>query len=148
LQEEAIAIAEELGYLYHLLVLWTNCGVACYLLGELEAAQRYSSRALRLNRRRGRSAADSIWTVFALSCCATSEGDFVRAAQLVGAHDAISQALDETDDSNWSPLETEMRETNRARLVEALGEEAFDRARAAGAGLAFGRVVDVALGRG
>ena len=145
--EEAMELAEELGSTFHLLTLWGNHGIYCYLSGEVEAAERYSRRALLSARRLGRPLDRNVWNVFVLACCATSNGDFARAAQLTGAHDAIDAGLPEPSRGIWSPLEIEMRDLNRARLVEALGEAEFERASAVGRGLAMDKVADLALGR-
>ena len=145
--EEAMELAEEVGSSFHLLTLWANHGIYCYLSGEVEAAERYSRRALLSARRLGRPQDRNVWNVFVLACCATSNGDFARAAQLTGAHDAIDAGLPEPSRGIWSPLEIEMRDVNRARLVEALGEEEFERASAVGRGLALDKVADLALGR-
>ena len=144
--EEAMELAEEVGSSFHLLTLWANHGIYCYLSGEVEAAERYSRRALLSARRLGRPQDRNVWNVFVLACCATSNGDFARAAQLTGAHDAID-AVPEPSRGIWSPLEIEMRDVNRAWLLEALGEEEFERASAVGRGLALDNVADLALDR-
>jgi tetratricopeptide (TPR) repeat protein len=145
--EEAMELAEELGSMFHLRILWGNHGVFCYLLGEVEGAERYSRRSLVSARRLGLRLDESAWNFFVLACCATSNGDFARAAQLTGAHDAIDAGLPEPSRGIWSPLEIEMRDRNRARLVEALGEADFERASTVGRGLALDKVADLALGR-
>jgi len=141
LAEEAMGLAEELGAMFHLLVLWANQSIYSYLLGDVEEAERYSRRAFLSARRLGRPLDGNVWNVFVLACCATSNGDFARAAQLTGAHDAIDSGLPEPSRGTWSLLEIEMRDRNRARLVEVLGEEEFERVKAAGRGLALDRRV-------
>jgi hypothetical protein len=143
--KEAIELAEELGSTFHLNALWTNLGVDCYLAGEVDDAERHSRSAVLSARRLGLPLNDS--NVFVLACCATSNGDFVRGSQLTGAHDAMDAGLPESLRSYWTPLEIKMRDLNRARLVEALGEEEFERASAVGRGLPLDRVADLALGR-
>jgi predicted ATPase/class 3 adenylate cyclase len=143
--EGAIELAEELGSTFHLNYLWTNLGLLCYLSGEVDDAERYSRRAVLSARRLGIPLSD--YNVFVFACCATSKGDFLRGAQLTGAHDAIDARLPESWRGYWSPMEIEMRDLNRARLVEALGEEEFERASAVGRGLPSDRVADLALGR-
>jgi hypothetical protein len=140
-------LAEELGSMFHLRILWGNHGVFCYLLGEVEGAERYSRRSLVSARRLGLRLDESAWNFFVLACCATSNGDFARAAQLTGAHDAIDSGLPEPSRGIWSPLEIEMRDRDRARLVEALGQAEFERASAVGRGLTLDEVADLALGR-
>jgi len=147
LAEEAMGLAEELGAMFHLLVLWANQSIYSYLLGDVEEAERYSRRAFLSARRLGRPLDGNVWNVFVLACCATSNGDFARAAQLTGAHDAIDSGLPEPSRGTWSLLEIEMRDRNRARLVEALGQAEFERASAVGRGLTLDKVADLALGR-
>ena len=69
------------------------------------------------------------------------------AAQLAGAHEALDARLAEPARGYWSPLEVELRDRNRARLLEALGEEEFRRETGVGRELTLDKVADLALGR-
>ncbi|HVB51631.1 MAG TPA: adenylate/guanylate cyclase domain-containing protein [Acidimicrobiales bacterium] len=147
LSEEAMAIAEQLESSWHSRLLWANHGVTLYLLGEVDDAEEFSRRALLTSRRIGIQMSTTAWMIFVLACCATSRGDFVRGAQLTGAHDALTANLSETGQGYWSALEIEMRENNRAALREALGEAEYERLLAIGRELSVDRLVDYALGR-
>ncbi len=147
LSEEAMAIAEELGSAWHSRLLWSNYGVTLYLLGEVDEAEQFSRRALLTSRRIGVQPAITNWIVFTMACCATSRGDVVRGAQLMGAHDALFESLSETNRGSWSAMEIEMRENCRASLREALGDSEYERHLAVGHALSLDRVVDYALRR-
>jgi hypothetical protein len=85
-----------------------------------------------------------------LGCCATRDGDYDLAAGLAGAHDAIDAAIIDhapTGAHWWSPVEQRVRDDNRGRLREALGDAEYERAHAAGAQLRVEEAVDLALGR-
>ncbi len=143
--EEAIELAEELSSSFHLGILWSNQSIYCCLAGEIDEAERYSRRAALASRRLGRPL--NVWNVFVLACCATSKGDFVRGAQLTGAHDAIDARLSESARGYWSPPEVAIRDRNRSQIVEALGQEEFERAGAVGRALTLDQVCDLALRR-
>ncbi len=147
LSEEAMAIAEQLGSSWHSRLLWANHGITLYLLGEVEEAEEFSRRALLTSRRIGIQVGVTSWIVFVLACCATSNGDAVRGAQLTGAHDGLLDGLPEVGQGYWSPLELAMRENNRAALREALGATEYERRLAIGRGLGLDRLVDYALRR-
>lgn len=148
LAEEAEALADQIGSTFHAQLLWTDLSVFCLLLGEVDEAESYGRRAIMAARRLGRHTRDFLtWNIFTLACCATSRRDFLRGAQLTGAHDAIQEGLSKPARGFWSSLEIEMRDTNRAKLIEALGEEGFERASAVGRGLTEGQVAHLALER-
>ena len=143
MEDEAIAIAEEIGSTSHLVGLWINRGISSFLLKDPDGARAYARRVLITGRRFG----TSVWTlpaVFVLSCCDAEDGEDERAAQLAGACERLSS---ESSDWEWSPLELEMRENNRVLLIEHLGSDAYDRACVRGKALTLGQVADLALGR-
>ncbi len=148
LTEEALEYAERIGSTWHTQLLWANYGVMLVLLDELEQAEQFSRRALLLLRRNGMNPGLLYWIVFALACCATRSGDAVRGAQLIGAHGVIENRLPETSRGLWSPVEIEMRERNRVRLLEALGDDEFERWRSIGSELSMDDLTDLALRRG
>jgi hypothetical protein len=84
-----------------------------------------------------------------LACCATKAGDYLRAAQLTGAYDALHADVVETATNayGWTPFRERTRDDNRARLRQALGAGEFERAYSAGSALSYEEAVDVALGR-
>jgi predicted ATPase len=143
LEDEAMGIAEEIGSTSLLIGLWINRGVSSFLLGDVGAAREYARRVLVTGRRLG----ESMWTlpaVFVLSCCEAVRGDPEGAARLVGAYERIT---DDAPDWEWSPLEVEMRDNARARLIETLGQPSFERAVEEGRRLSVEQVADLALGR-
>jgi hypothetical protein len=146
-QQEATEIAEELGSTFHKELLWGAMGGTLYLLGEVVEAERYSRQALFNSRRVGVRSDSIYWIIFVLACCATSNEDYVRGAQLVGVHEAIERELSEPLRGFWSPLEIEMRKRNNERLAEALGVAEFGRLRGIGGGLTLDRMIDLALAR-
>ena len=75
------------------------------------------------------------------------KGEYERAAQLAGAYERIDSGSFESLDWEWSPLELEMRDNNRAMLVQHMGAEAFDRACSKGKLLDLEQIADLALGR-
>ena len=147
LSEEAMAIADQLASSWHSRLLWSNHGVTLYLLGEVDEAEQFSRRALFTSRRIGLEPGVTSWIIFTLACCATSRGETIRGAQLTGTHDALTESLTQHGGGDWSALEIEMRENNRAALREALGETEYERRLAIGRELSGDRLVDYALRR-
>jgi predicted ATPase/class 3 adenylate cyclase len=146
LEDEAMEIAEAIGSTSHLIGLWINRGISSYLLGDVGPARTYARRVLIAGRRFG----TSMWTlpaVFVLSCCDTSEGEYERAAQLSGAYERIDPGSSESLDWEWSPLELEMRDGNRALLIEHLGADPFAKASSKGKLLGMEEIAELALGR-
>lgn len=124
------------------------------LQGEPEEATRWCREALVAFRRAGRRKGAAT-AIFKLACCATGMGDYLLAAQLTGAHDVVHAAYIDDDVApagtyrwnKWGPLEQSVRDDNRARLGQVLGEAEFERAYALGRGLSSDQAADLALGR-
>jgi len=88
--------------------------------------------------------------IFHLGVCATSAGDYRRAAQITGAHDILDAALLAAAPARAyerHPSDQKLQDDNRARLRQALGEEEFERACMIGRGLSLGQACDLALGK-
>lgn len=148
LSEEALKIAEEIGSTTHDLMLSSNLGVVLCLLGQFEESEKSVRHALIVMRRLGRVDAETMpWCLFALACSATSSGEYVRGAVLTGAHETLHASQIGPASDYWSPPELVMRESNRNRLLEVLGEDEWSRLFAYGAELSSDRVVDLALRR-
>jgi tetratricopeptide (TPR) repeat protein len=149
--EEAIAAAEEGGFSQALIGgLWNNLGLVLLYQEEFEEAALLSRKALIASRRRGRRTREGAFELYILACCATRTGNYREAAQLTGAHDAIDAEIIAAVPVGaywWSPFELEVRNDNRARLREALGEIEFAQAYAIGARLNFEEAIDLALVR-
>lgn len=119
--EEVIALAGEIGSAFHLVNSSGNLGFLRLVAGELKEAALFSRQSLIAGRRTGRPASVA-FAIFLLACCATGDGDYCRAAQLAGAHDAIDAALtDALPNHSWTSPEQRVRDDNRARLRLALG---------------------------
>jgi predicted ATPase len=147
LNAEAMELAEEIGSTFHLLSLWSNAGVFSHLLGDYDQAVQYSRRALNLSRRSGRSVEAEYWIIFTLSCVATLQGHYLLGAQLAGARDGIEERATEPLGGYWSQMEIDARDNNRVLLREALGNDEYERAIAAGKSLNANRTYDLAMGR-
>jgi hypothetical protein len=146
LEDEAIKIADDIGSTSHLIGLWINRGISSFLLDEVGPARSFARRVLIAARRFG----TTMWTlpaVFVLSCCDTKEGEYERAAQLAGAYERIDSGSSESLDWEWTPLELEMRDNNRAVLVQHMELDAFERACSKGKLLDLEQIADLALGR-
>jgi len=143
--EQGTELAEALGSTFHSTMCWSNHGSLCFLLGEIDEAERDSRRALQLARRYGGRLDFVALNIFILACSATRNEDFVRGGQLTGIHEAIDEQLSKSRTKHWSPEFIEVRDQNRARLTSVLGNEFLDRARTNGAGLSLDQLIDVAL---
>ena len=145
LAREGMGIAEELGSTFHYMMHATNYTVWCCLLGEFDAAEREGERVLRTVRRHGVRRDFLVWNVFVAACTAVHAGDFVRGARLTGAHDAIERTL--AGSTIRTPLHRELtlREENRARLINALGLEQYERESEVGAIFTLDQVLVLAL---
>jgi hypothetical protein len=130
--------------------LWLSLGIVRLIQGEVEEPALLSRKSLIASRRRGRRTREGAFEVFILACCATRTGDYRRAAELTGAHDVIDAEILATVPAGaywWSQSELEVRNDNRARLREILGEIEFEQAYARGTKLSFEKAIDLALGR-
>ena len=147
LTEEAIEVAEKVNALQTLTDLHANLGVLSFLMGDIATAKGHGRQALRAARRLGRAPWDAAWPIFVLACSSTTEKDFVRAAELTGAFDGLESLIPASADWVWSPMEVQMRKDNRARLIDALGDERYERTHAIGRHLTSEEVADLALER-
>ena len=143
--EQGIELAEELGSTFHSMMCWSNRGLLCFYLGEIDEAERDSRRALQLARRYGGRLDFVALNIFVLACSAACNDDFVRGGQLIGIHEAIDDQLSKSTTDSWSPELIKVRDQNRARLTGVLGNQFLDQARANGAGLSLEQLIDVAL---
>ena len=126
-------------------------GEFCFVLlieGEFERAAQVSRTTLISSHRQG-SRINATFTIFVLACCATKAGDYLRAAQLTGAYDALHADIVETATNayGWTPFRERTRDDNRAQLRQVLGADEFERAYGAGGALSYEEAVDLALGR-
>jgi hypothetical protein len=155
LYEEAIAASEEIAS--PMTLYWSGDGLVWVLLlqGELEEARLLSRKSLigwrRLGRRR--AAANAL---FQLACCATGTGDYHLAAKLTCAHDVVdADTTAAVPGATWllpgayksTSAEQRVRDDNRGRLRQVLGEAEFERAYTVGRGLSFDEAANLALGR-
>jgi predicted ATPase/class 3 adenylate cyclase len=147
LNAEAMELAEEIGSTFHRLILWSNAGAFAHFLGDYDQALLYSRRALNLSRRSGESFAHDYWTLLTLSCVATLQGNYLLGAQLAGAHDGIEERASEPLGGYWSQMEIDAWVNNSLVLREALGDDEYERAVAAGKSLNANRIYDLAMGR-
>lgn len=147
LNAEAMALAEEIGSTFQIILLQYLAGAFSFFAGEFDLAVKQSQKALRLSRRNGSPAINTYWVLFTLSCCTTQQGQFLLGAYLTGAHEGMEERAAEPIGGWWSPIEIQARENNRIKLREVLGEEEFERAIAFGKDLSADRVYDLAMGR-
>ena len=147
--EEAVAIAEEIGDTNRLFELRNNLATLALLQGDFDEAALGLRRQLLTGRRTGRGRVPA-WAIFGLSCCAEQAGDNRRAAQLLGAFDVLDVALSKKETLGawvWTPLELELRDQVRARLVASLGPAPFEHNYEIGRRLSLEEACDLALGR-
>jgi tetratricopeptide (TPR) repeat protein len=110
-------------------------------LGNLDVAEALIRESLEIAERRG----DEFMKPFALSgfaAIATERGEYVRAARLVGAAEAIMAA----QNMAWPPDEKPHYERMLAILPDRMGAADFEGARAAGRSMSTAAAVALALG--
>ncbi len=144
--EEAIALAEDLGAQLFLYFFRSDLGILLVADGDFERASGLLRHCLMVARRSGFTQELS-GLLFGSACCATSQGDHLRAARLHGAADVAIAAAIEGRNISWTPMEDRLREADRGRLRSAMGEEAFVAICQEGAALTRQQAVDLALGR-
>lgn len=146
--EEAIAAAEETGSTWLLPQYWRLLGYVLFLEGEPDGAALLHRKALIACRHHDPRLVGAL--IFHLALCATSTGDYQRAAQLAGAHDALDAALAAAAPAKayqQDPSSQKLREDNRAQLLKAMGAERFERAYVTGNSLILEQACDLALGK-
>ncbi len=144
---EAVALAEQAGGDMLLLGLQSNLAVIRLIQGRPADAAPLVRTCLLVIRRIGPGMTLGAMMIFAAACCATWQGDYLRAARLHGAGDADIAASLELRVINWSAAEQELRQRDQDRLRETLGEAAYQEAYQAGARLSLAQAIEVALGR-
>jgi predicted ATPase/class 3 adenylate cyclase len=146
--EEAIAAAEQTESTWLLPQYWSLLGDVMFLEGQSEDAALLYRKALIACRHHDPRLVGAL--IFHLALCATSTGDYRRAAQITGAYDVLDAALVAAAPARaygQHPSEQKLRDNNRARLRRALGEERFERAYTIGRGLSLEQSCDLALGK-
>jgi hypothetical protein len=92
---EALELAERLGSTYHRIIHWGNGSIYAFLIGEIEVAVQWARQSLQLSRRSGSWVEVDYYTFWILACCAAQKGDYLRGAQLLGAHEGIQERATE-----------------------------------------------------
>jgi predicted ATPase/DNA-binding SARP family transcriptional activator len=149
LYEEAIAAGEEVGSPMDLWDSWGSLGWVLLLQGEFEGALQLCRKSLMVCRRVGRRGGAAS-AIFRIACCATGMGNYLLAAELTGAKDAIDADVNGVaPEMAYNPggLEQRVRDGNWKRLRQVLGEAELERAHALGLRLSFDEATDVALGK-
>jgi predicted ATPase/class 3 adenylate cyclase len=144
--EQAIALAERLGDKTSLYFFRTDLCILLLIEGKHAEAAPMVRRCLLVARRLS-VRLEVCEVLLAAACCAAWQGDQRRAARLHGAADAdISVAID-SGMINWSDVEQNLRDQEKGRLRELMGDGPFDDAYRSGAKLALEQAVELALGR-
>jgi tetratricopeptide (TPR) repeat protein len=144
--DQAIALVEPLGDEVFSFFFRGDLGVLLLIEGRHEQAAPVIRHCLLVARRTGlRLEASEI--IFGAACCATWQGDYLKAARLHGAADVdISTSL-EVGTIMWSAAEQRLREDEHGRLRALMGDEHFDDGYRIGAGLSAIQAVELALSR-
>jgi predicted ATPase/class 3 adenylate cyclase len=141
---EAIEIAEGLEAGLFMYFLHNDLAILLLIDDKPAEALPLIRRNLMIARRVGEGVERSMW-MFAAACCASRLGPAETAARLHGAADRyIADAL-ALGTIAWSPPEQELRERSRSQLRALMGEEAYEAATHAGAGLSGPDVLELAL---
>jgi non-specific serine/threonine protein kinase len=128
--------AREQGNEFVVFVEASNLSIVERRLGHLDTAESLSLEALGIVGKR-RDPMTTAWVLNGLAAVVAAKGDFVRAATLLGAADALlSQAGGE-----WPPDEREQHDETLATLRAGMDAPAFDRARAAGAAMTLDEAI-------
>jgi predicted ATPase/class 3 adenylate cyclase len=146
--EEAIAAAEETGSTWLLPQYWQLLGYVVLLEGQPDSAAVLYRKALIACRHHDPRLVGAL--IFHLALCGTSTGDYQRAAQIVGAYDALDAALAAAAPAKAyqkDPNSQMLQDDNRTQLLKAMGTEQFERAYVTGKSLSLEQACDLALGR-
>ena len=146
LTREAVGIAETVGSLGFLRILWMNLGFWECAVGHVDEARRSARRALVATRRLGLEAYGSVFAFFTLAWCAERGGDAATASQLYGVFDRL---VDEAPEHMivWVNWERQFCSDLGVRLRAAIGDAEFEQAVTFGRDLPFPRAVELALQR-
>jgi predicted ATPase len=146
--EAAIVAMEEVGASHAINAPLGELSFVLLVQGDFERAAQISRKALIASYRQG-FIANVAFMIFIIACCATNTRDYRRAAQLTGFYDAVHDDIVKAATSayGWNAFRERMRNDNRARLREVLGDAEFEDAYRAGAALSYEQVVDLALDR-
>lgn len=137
---QRIALAREMGNLATVSIECNNLSMVERQLGNINEAEALSREALDISYRRGDSVAIP-WNLNGLAATATAQGEFERAAALIGIADATMEA----SGGAWPPDELVHYEQTVAALTKAMGSAEFERARAWGRSMPTPEGVNFAL---
>jgi hypothetical protein len=141
LAAEAVLVAQQADDVFNLQVSLGNAGLAALFLEDMEAAERHFRRQLAICREEH---LEGRWAepVLGLAIVAAHAGDHERAATLAGAAEpAVEDHVAEADRAIFERLIARFLTPART----AVGEPAWERARAAGAALTREHMYDLAL---
>jgi hypothetical protein len=125
---------KELGDEIFLYYMRTDLALLLLMEGKHDQAAPVIRRCLLAARRIGLHL-DVCELLLGAACCAAWQGDHLRAARLHGSAGADLSATLAVGGISWSDTEQRLREQELGRLRELMGDEAFDAAYRAGAGL-------------
>ena len=117
----------------------TNLCLAAVLQGDISGALRAQAGSLRVFEEVGAREAVP-FGLLAVGLCLTATGNLESAAEIHGAADALLEGLGQA----FEPLEGKLREQDRSRLRQALGEKAFGSAYQAGRLLSSSQAIELA----
>jgi non-specific serine/threonine protein kinase len=117
-----------------------NAAVVRVRQGQCAQADVLAAEAILLNRELSEHRGTA-WCLEAFADSAAAQGQYVRAARLWGASDALLESVD----SRLSPAQRSSRDSYLPRVIETLGEAAFQSAQAEGHAMSLNQAVQYAL---
>ncbi len=144
--ERAVAAAEEIGG--EMLLAWfrTDLVLLDLIEGEREKVVPMV-RGLLLTARRVGTGIGACEVLVAAACCASWQGEYVKAARLFGTADAALVKVVAFGRVGWSSAKLRLRDAEYARLRELMGDAEFEAAFRAGTTMSRLQAVEVALDR-
>jgi tetratricopeptide (TPR) repeat protein len=139
---ESLDIFRALNYDYGVVNQTFNLGLAEYLAGSPDTAERMFAETFDLAGR-VRLRALTAYALIGLAMAGRGRGEEGRSARLHGAADLVLTALGHT----LEPLEARLRDLDRQRLGASMGTEAFEAEYAAGRALTAEQVARLALAK-
>lgn len=140
LMSQRIALAREVGNFATISLECNNLSMVERQLGNINEAEALSREALDISYRRGDSLAIA-WNLNGLAATATSQGEFDRAARLIGAADAAMESAG----GAWPPDELAHYEQTVVALTQAMDSASFEQARSVGHSMTTSEAVNFAL---